>query len=300
MQIPSNRLRGLNPLDVLLWTFRRNESDVINLYDAFSALMQISTGANMLNFGYWDSAASPAEAQAALCREAGKMADLASARTLIDVGSGFSEPATIWLRDFPSLQVSCINVNRGQLQFASRLIKESPGLRQGSVALVNSTATALPFATGSVDRIIALESAQHFRPLEGFMSECRRVLSSGGKVILALPVMTEHRTAEMRRLGILSFTWSSEHHTIDAVKRSVAESGMSLTRLEMIGPKVYPPLADYYIKNRESIRRKILEKYPAYVEKILLRSLVKMKQVSCDGTIDYALLSASPQDGALF
>ena len=281
-----------NPLDIMLWTFRRNESDVINLYDSLSALMQISTGANMLNFGYWDSASNPAEAQSELCKEVGRMAGLDAARTVVDVGSGFSEPAAIWLGCHPHISISCVNVNRGQLGFASRLLKAAPGLQQGSITLVNSTATALPFASGSVDRIIALESAQHFRPLAGFMSECTRVLAKGGKVALAVPVMPEKRALEALRLGILSFTWSSEHYSLDAVKETISNAGMKISRLDMKGPKVYRPLADYYIKNRESLRARILEHYPSLVEKVLFRSLVKMKEASESATIDYALLLA--------
>jgi len=36
-----------------LWTFRRNENDVVNLYNTLSPVMQLATGGSMLNFGYW-------------------------------------------------------------------------------------------------------------------------------------------------------------------------------------------------------------------------------------------------------
>lgn len=293
MQIRRPNPQGLNPLDMLLWTFRRSEADVVCLYDALSALMQISTGANMLNFGYWEPGATPAEAQSSLCMKVARMAGLDTARTALDIGSGFSEPAAIWLCNFPHLRISCVNLNRTQLGFGRRFLKESASDPQGKITLVNSTATALPFSTGSVDSIIALESAQHFRPLSGFMSECRRTLVDGGRLVLAMPVMTGKSPLEMLRLGILSFTWSSEHYSLDEVKESVIRSGMTTNKLEMIGSRVYEPLADYYIRNRDTLRPKILESYPSYVEKLLSRSLVKMKKASEDKTIDYVLLSAT-------
>ena len=37
-----------------LWTFRRNEKDIVNLYNTLSPVMQLATGGNMLNFGCWD------------------------------------------------------------------------------------------------------------------------------------------------------------------------------------------------------------------------------------------------------
>ncbi|NNL53161.1 MAG: methyltransferase type 11, partial [Nitrosopumilus sp.] len=46
---------SINPLQLLLWTFRRNEKDVVNLYSTLSPVMQIATGGSMLNFGYWSS-----------------------------------------------------------------------------------------------------------------------------------------------------------------------------------------------------------------------------------------------------
>jgi len=78
----------VNPLDVLLWTFRRNEIDVVNLYDTLSSIMQILTGSNMLNFGYWDeNTLDPYQAQVRLCRIVGQMAELESTHNVLDVGS---------------------------------------------------------------------------------------------------------------------------------------------------------------------------------------------------------------------
>ena len=53
---------------MFLWTFRKNEKDVINLYNTLSPVMQIATGGTMLNFGYWSSQhLDPISAQENLC-----------------------------------------------------------------------------------------------------------------------------------------------------------------------------------------------------------------------------------------
>nr|AIE90775.1 methyltransferase type 11 [uncultured marine thaumarchaeote AD1000_06_F06] len=58
----------INPIDVFLWTFRKNEKDVVNLYNTLSPVMQIATGGSMLNFGYWSKEHSdPISAQENLC-----------------------------------------------------------------------------------------------------------------------------------------------------------------------------------------------------------------------------------------
>ncbi|SRR5579885_1383735 len=286
------KLTSINPIDILFWTFRRNETDVINLYDSLASLMQISTGGNMLNFGYWNNNTSnPVEAQEALCKIIADMAQLDSAQSVLDVGSGFSEPAIIWKKKFPRLRIFCLNVNQTQLVTASKILKENKNTDSEGIGHVNSTATRLPFATKSMDRIIALESAQHFKPFSDFISESKRVLREKGVLALAIPVMTHAgKTLELFKLGILSFTWSSEHYAFESVKKIIKNSGMRIDSANLIGSKVYGPLADYYVNNREALRAKILERYPSYVEKILFKSLLKMKEVSGNSTIDYAIL----------
>ena len=74
---------SINPLDLLLWTFRRNETDVVKLYDALSPVMEVSTGGDMLNFGFWnDSISHPVDAQKKLCTLMGNMAELDSAHII--------------------------------------------------------------------------------------------------------------------------------------------------------------------------------------------------------------------------
>ena len=84
----------INPIDLLLWTFRRNENDVVKLYDTLSPIMEISTGGDMLNFGYWDnSTPHPIDAQKRLCHMIGEMAEISSAEVIADIGSGIFGPA---------------------------------------------------------------------------------------------------------------------------------------------------------------------------------------------------------------
>lgn len=288
-------MTSINPLEMLLWTFRRNEVDVVNLYDTLASLMQISTGGNMLNFGYWkEDTDNPLDAQTNLCRMVGEIAELRTAKNIVDVGSGFSEPATRWMEDYPDLGISCINLNKTQLVRASEIIagNNNASLLSG-INLINSTATSLPLADRSVDRVIALESAQHFRPFSDFIKESKRVLKKDGLMVLALPVMTRSaKSNELLKLGILSFTWSSEHYALDYVRQVIERSGLKITSTHALGSRVYQPLTDYYAENRESLRRKILERYPSYVEKILFKSLVKMSDVSKNSIIDYVLIKS--------
>lgn len=274
----------INPLQIILWTFRRNEHDVINLYNSLSPVMQLATGGDMLNFGYWDGTLDPLIAQDNLCSLIGRIAELDSARRLVDVGSGLSAPAAYWKSLFDSLDINCVNINFQQLLFAKKATTTV------SSSLLNATSTDLPFSDRSVDRVVALESAQHFRPLDRFISESRRVLEPCGLLVIAMPVMS--RSHPFYRLGILSWTWSSEHYELEYVKSVIEKNGFEINETRCIGHKVYEPLTRYYVQNRDSVRRRILKKYPAFLESILYRSLLKMDYVSRKEMIDYVIIKS--------
>ena len=274
-------------MDVILWTLRRGEGDVVNLYNYLSGLMQVSTGGNFLNFGYWDeSTKNPVGAQTNLCNMVKDMAELSEARHVLDVGSGFSEPAFLWKKSHPDVTVTCLNINQNQLRSASKH-------NIHGINFLNSTAVKIPISDESCDRVIALESAQHFRPIQDFISEAKRVIRKDGIIILAIPVLSRPSKMNIFKIGILKFTWSSEHYDIEAIKKTVQDTGLKIAETKFIGSNVYLPLAEYYIQNRQSLRKEILKRYPSYVENILFKSMLKMKQAAADHTIEYMLLKGT-------
>lgn len=243
--------------------------------------MRLATNGNMLNFGYWNKSDSPTQAQNNLCTIFGKMAKLESNQRIVDVGSGYGSPAINWQESYNPIDITCVNINQSQLQ-ESKLEKK--------FNLANATATSLPFDDKSIDRVLAFESAQHFKPLQDFISESYRILKDDGLLALAIPVMTEESSVPLTKLGLLSMTWSSEHYSKKYVL-GVLQEKFKILEQQDIGSKVYDPLADYYDANREQIRQRITAKYPDYVEKILFKSINKMKDVSQNKIIDYLLIT---------
>ena len=242
--------------------------------------MQIATGGSMLNFGYWSSEhTDPISAQNNLCMIFGDLAELSSAKHVVDVGSGLSAPSKLWRDNFPNLNLYDVNINFNQLRFS--------GI-QKNIEFLNATSTKLPFANDSVDRVLALESAQHFKPLSYFIYESKRILRKSGLLVIAIPITSENST--FRKLGVLKFTWSSEHYTLDYLKSLLNSAGFHISDKQFVGGNVYPPLTDYYLENRTMLKKLILENYPQYVEKILFKSLLKIKKASKAKVIDYVLL----------
>ena len=323
-----------NPLNPILWTARRSEHDVISLYNYLSGLMRIITKDYFLNFGYWNKGInSPREAQRRLCSLVADVSNLHSARTVLDIGSGFSVPAIYWKSLFNSLNIVCVDVNLRQLKFGvsrqdddlkekkitfplpkdntqefkSLLEQELPHLEDTEkLSFVNATSTALPFADNSADRIIALESAQHFRPLSEFFMESNRVLEKNGIFVTAMPVIHNQEFLHGNnifsevislislffKLGVLSFTWMSEHYDLSYIKSQIVNAGFQPKEIKLIGSQVYEPLSKYYIQNREKLQNAILKEYPSHLEKILFKSISKMNELSEERVIDYAIIRA--------
>ena len=316
----------LGVYDILRWSVSRDPRNVAAMYDVLSPLMCGIAGSRMLNFGYWDDAHdTPALAQENMCEVVSDMAELGGPLAVVDVGCGFCAPAAYWKRANPELVLHCVNTSYAQLRGASACgaggrgrngrMRRSGAVPDGKgsavcrgdhgdgaapvggpVALnaINSSATALPLASGSVDRIIALESAQHFRPLGSFASECRRLLSEDGVLAVAIPVVTRSRMT-LARLGILNFTWASEHYLLPYVRMTLHDCGFEISDERLVGDSVYGPLADYYRSNRRDIRKAVRDMgYPSYLEQVMAISMRKMGKASSAGIIQYALLKCRP------
>lgn len=292
-------MRLINPINVLLWGIRRNQRDVINLYSSLSPLMSSTTGSYMLNFGYWsDGIDNPVEAQENLCNIIGKLAELESAKTLVDVGSGLSSPAIFWKNEYPLLEIYCININHPHLIFANKL-KEQFFIQKNlnknfisDICLFNSTALKLPFNKQSIDRIVALESAQHFKPLIEFIKDVKYILKKDGIFVIAIPVITNILSPiqNLVKLGILSFTWASEHYVLNDILEILKYENFKIIEILNIGQLVYTPLSEYYIKNRKILLKRITSEYGSFLEYILFKSLVKMDKLSKEKIIDYIII----------
>jgi len=324
----------LNSFKSILWINRRNENDIVHLYNSITPFVKLALGDvnnNMLNFGYWTQATtSPLEAQIELCRLVGDFADLNSAKRVIDVGSGFSAPAVIWKFRYKNnnlLDIICVDINLKQLSAAVEKItlpipattradlfyemvntniqcKPTRVNNNSSISLVNATAMTLPFADNCVDRIVALESAQHFKPLSRFLRECKRVLRPEGLLVIAVPVIgrnSTHKTlVQFAKLRILYFTWASEHYHLENIKTVIRAEDFQIQEILHVGHHVYEPSADYYIHNRKLLKQRLQAKIFPYaktlfiecVERIIYISALKMKDSSKKEIIDYVLIKA--------
>ena len=247
--------------------------------------MQLGSGADMLNFGMRDKGIMhPHQAQERLCDLVSELSEFATATNVLDVGCGFCSPALRWKQQFEGLEIFCLNINRTQINIP---------IPKEKLYLVNSTSIVIPFSDKSFDRIVALESAQHFYPLKRFLEEAKRMLRHDGNFVMAIPVVNSKKGL-FSKLGILNVTWTSQHYSSELVEDQIKDAGFEISKIEKIGKFVYEPLADYYIKNRDSMKEKFAAIYPSFVETLVYKSMIKMKRLSEDSIIDYLVIKSHP------
>lgn len=273
--------------------------------------MNITTGGKFLNFGYWDPEVSnPIDAQIKLTNMVAKFGHFSNANYIMDLGSGYSIPALTWLNSYPTVKIYCINLSYKQIIEGKTISDQNQILEESSFVIdsnknlkdrlsyINSTSTFLALKNSTMDRIVAFESAQHFSPFVDFIREARRILKQFGKLVIAVPVLVYKPAGkriplyELRKLGILKITWASEHYEIEFIKSMIESNGFRIEEVAYIGSNVYQPLANYYIKNRNTLRRMVLNRYPNFIELVINWSISKMKMTSEKGIIEYALVRA--------
>lgn len=326
-----------NALNTLVSLLKRDERAVVKIYQTFMSYAQILSRTNMINFGFWtQETTSIKQAQEALCKLTGNLAELHTAKNVLDIGSGLSGPAEQWNLEYIFVNsLICVDINYQALKMSGATVNKydynnevlvEPSVKtevtnkkyitkHNSVVLsrVNATATCLPFSDSFADRIIALESAQHFKSFLEFIRESHRVLKKTGSIVLAIPVRTSpelggvsrikilNSLRNLRVLGILSITWASEHYELARINSIISQEHFVISDMLRIGKSVYIPLTDFYIQGRNDFRRNILGNHSSFLkkfalditERIVYRSALKMKKLSLSGDIDYVLIKAT-------
>ena len=134
------------------------------------------------NVGFWkDGETNLDNASEALVHAAGESLQLNEADRLLDVGFGYGDQDLYLLEHFKPREITGINITRSQLEFASKRVADK-GLAD-RIHYKEASATALPFADNSFDKVLALECAFHFPTRLDFFREAFRVLRPGGRLV---------------------------------------------------------------------------------------------------------------------
>ena len=171
-QVPSISAVGL--LARLLTVRGRNRADLC--YEFMGTRNCPSTDCTYLNLGYWRGVTDYRAAAEAMVDLLGDAAGIAEGDIVIDAGCGFGDQDVRLAQTRRPSRIHAVNVTELQLAHA-RIHNADP-----RIDYVNGSATQLPFAPSSIDRVVSLEAAFHFDTREAFLREAFRVLRPGGRL----------------------------------------------------------------------------------------------------------------------
>jgi SAM-dependent methyltransferase len=106
-------------------------------------------------------------------------------RRVLEIGPGFI-PYLPFFQSRPDLYIIC-DISREFLEKAENMLSEN-GFPVQAFLLNQSETFGLPLDDESVDFVVSFYSLEHFHPLDEYLSEIRRVLKVGGKIVGAVPI----------------------------------------------------------------------------------------------------------------
>lgn len=136
-----------------------------------------------MHLGFWNgNTESHAEALENMNRELAKRADLRAGERVLDAGCGYGASA-MWLAREVGVEVVGVNISPEQIYHARRAAYLN-GL-SGLLTFEREDFTRTSFPDASFEVVWAAESVCHAASKPDFISEARRLLRPGGRLVLA-------------------------------------------------------------------------------------------------------------------
>lgn len=251
--------RYLEYLDWLYNPFKRWE--VTRVYDLLSTDVATEQGL-YLNLGYWTGDQTLDEACQALAGLVGERAEMGPGDRVLDVGFGFADQDLYWLERYRPAHIQGLNITASQVEVARRRVAERG--QADRIDLRLGSATEMPLPSGSVDQVVALECAFHFKTRERFFAEAYRVLRPGGRLVTA-DIIPMTAAAEWGPRLKQRWSWHmvasrfaippENLYTRAGYVQRLAELGFSAIQVDSIRDRVYQPLHEYLRRHPRTLER---------------------------------------------
>jgi SAM-dependent methyltransferase len=211
------------------------------VYESIGSDFFLALAPGWLNLGLWEGPGAEDEAQEACQRLVRTIASaLPTGGVIADVGNGLGTQDPLIAEVTRPRRLIAVNITQWQLT-AGR-----DRLRQAAAAPVAGDAARLPIADGTLDGIISVEAAFHFRSRKAFFDECYRVLRPGSVLSISdiavqrWPVTPAEVAAGLTQLRVfgLRHTMAMTAGQIAAAARAAGLTDVTVTAC---GDKVIAP-----------------------------------------------------------
>ena len=154
---------------------KQDSNPAARVYESIGPDFFLALAPGWLNLGLWEGPGSEGEAEDACRRLVSTLAAaLPTGGVIADVGNGLGTQDPLIAEVARPRRLVAVNITRWQL------VAGGDQLRHAGAVPVVGDAARLPFADASVDGVISVEAAFHFRSRKAFFADCYRVLRPGG------------------------------------------------------------------------------------------------------------------------